>query len=603
MGGNGKQDFELYQAFFAPVKLSEENINMFWCSLIVEELVRNGVDYFCISPGSRSAPLTVAAARHSAARTIVCYDERGAAFHALGYAKACGRPAALICTSGTAAANFFPAVVEAYMDYVPLIVLTADRPPELQDTAANQTIFQSPLYSHYTRWFINLPCPDGSISPRMVLTTVDQAVYKAKSNPAGPVHINCMFREPLVPSPAPLPSNHLRDIRRWQKMDSPYTCYAEKTSRTGWSTGDRLRAAFQKTTRPMLAVGRLRRQEDVKAVKSLAEKLQWPVYADVTSGLRLGNKSKYLVPHFDLLLLSERLMSKQRPDVILQIGGRMTSKRYGRLIAQSQPLQYLLVDHHPDRMDPEHKVTLRIESDIAEFCEWLEKQELPACDAEWRNSLMKENDIVASLVADAVSGLKHLDEIAIVRTIAASIPSGNGLFLGNSLPIRLMDSFADSEGALVSVGINRGVSGIDGNVATAAGFAVGLESPVTAVLGDLAVLHDLNSFDLLKKIRFPLHIVVINNFGGGIFHLLPISEYKDVFETFFATPHDYHFEATAKMFDVVYFKPNSLDEFAQAYSESLSSSSSSLIEVQTDREKCAQALSKLHGKIIGRLEG
>ena len=580
------------------MKLSDENINMYWCSLIVEELVRNQVVYFCISPGSRSAPLAVAAARHPDVDMIVCYDERGAAFHAVGYAKACGRPAALICTSGTAAANYFPAVVEAFMDYVPLIVLTADRPPELQDTAANQTIFQSHLYGHHTRWFVNFPCPDSAISPKMVLTAVDQAVYKAKGNPAGPVHINCMFREPLAPSPAPMPSGYSRDIRQWQEKDSPYTCYAEKTSRTASSTNDRLRAVFQKATRPMLAVGRLRRHEDAKAARELAEKLQWPVYADIASGLRLGNKSQYLLSHFDLLMLSEKLMSKHQPDVILQIGGRMTSARYGRFIAQSQHAHYILVDDHPDRTDPEHKVTLRIESDITEFCEWLEREKLPACDAAWRNSLTEKNALVAAVVAGNLPVSTPPDEISIVRTIAATIPAGSGLFLGNSLPIRLMDSFAEPGGALVSVGTNRGASGIDGNVATAAGFAAGLGSPVTAVLGDLAVLHDLNSFALLKKISTPLHIVVINNFGGGIFQLLPIFDYKDVFEPCFATPHNYDFEAISKMFDIVYFNPNSLHEFAQVYSESLSSSSSSLIEIRTDREKCARLLSDLHGKII-----
>src|SRR5450830_603279 len=181
--------------------MSQKNyrLNDLWGRLIIEELVRNGIDYFCISPGSRSTPLTAAAARNKKAKKIICFDERGSAFHALGYAQAKGQPAVVIVTSGTAVANLFPAVVEAHQNNIPMIVLTADRPPELMDVGANQTINQTNIFGIYAKWHFGFPCPDTNISPKMLLTAIDYAVYLSTSSPEGPVHINCMFREPLEP--------------------------------------------------------------------------------------------------------------------------------------------------------------------------------------------------------------------------------------------------------------------------------------------------------------------------------------------------------------------------------------------------------------------
>ncbi|MBN1465468.1 2-succinyl-5-enolpyruvyl-6-hydroxy-3-cyclohexene-1-carboxylic-acid synthase, partial [candidate division KSB1 bacterium] len=179
--------------------IATKNINDFWASLLIEELVRNNVTFFCLSPGSRCAPLTIAAAQNPRSECHICHDERGAAYMAVGYAKATGTPAALLCTSGTAAANYYPAIIEASMAEAPLIVLTADRPYELLDTGANQTIDQQHLFGRYARWSFNLPPPSNDLSPCFLLTTIDQAIYRSTLAPAGPVHLNCMFRELTTP--------------------------------------------------------------------------------------------------------------------------------------------------------------------------------------------------------------------------------------------------------------------------------------------------------------------------------------------------------------------------------------------------------------------
>ena len=202
-----------------------KNLNSLWADLLIEELCRSGIAHFCIAPGSRSTPLGVAAARNRKARHSMHYDERGAAFYALGFARAAGRPAAVITTSGTAAANCYPAVTEASVDHVPMLLLTADRPPELIDAGANQTMHQDRLFGRYARWSFDLPTPSLDVPPQMLLTTIDQAVYRSRYNHPGPVHLNCRSREPLEPHPADTPSAYTAALPNWTKRSTPFTSY------------------------------------------------------------------------------------------------------------------------------------------------------------------------------------------------------------------------------------------------------------------------------------------------------------------------------------------------------------------------------------------
>ncbi|MCA9399406.1 MAG: 2-succinyl-5-enolpyruvyl-6-hydroxy-3-cyclohexene-1-carboxylic-acid synthase, partial [Candidatus Omnitrophica bacterium] len=208
--------------------INTSNINTIWASLIIEELIRCGVDYFCISPGSRSTPLAVAVANHKKARSFIHFDERGSAFHALGYAAAAKKAACVITTSGTAVANLFPAVIETAKKKLPLIILTADRPPELRFTGANQTIDQVKIFGDYTNWFFDMPAPSTDCAPEFILTSIDQAVAKANGYPKGPVHLNCMFREPLAPlNDKNNYAKYLTTVKNWGKRQTPFTIYAQ----------------------------------------------------------------------------------------------------------------------------------------------------------------------------------------------------------------------------------------------------------------------------------------------------------------------------------------------------------------------------------------
>jgi len=264
----------------------EDNLNTLWGKLITEELLRNGIDYFCISPGSRSTPLTAAIARNKKARKIIYFDERGSAFHALGYAQAKGIPAVIVTTSGTAVANLFPAVIEAYQNKIPMIILTADRPPESLEVGANQTINQTNIFGKYVKWYFCFPCPDKKISPKMVLTTIDYAVYLSLNNPSGPVHINCMLREPLEPDEFDNQDSqdvYLKDIKNWMKNYRPYTAYSiSATTIESRETLGTISEIIKTEKRGLISVGRLKNNNETKAVLDFVRKVNWPVYADIT---------------------------------------------------------------------------------------------------------------------------------------------------------------------------------------------------------------------------------------------------------------------------------------------------------------------------------
>ncbi|HPG40581.1 MAG TPA: 2-succinyl-5-enolpyruvyl-6-hydroxy-3-cyclohexene-1-carboxylic-acid synthase [bacterium] len=574
-----------------------ENINTLWASLIIEELVRSGVTYFIISPGSRSAPLTVAAVRHPQAKCFVAIDERGAAYHALGYARACGVPAALICTSGTAAANYYPAVIEASEDFVPMLLLTADRPPELRDTGANQAIRQPGLYSDYCRWQFDMPCPDEKISPRMVLTTIDQFVYRSIAFPPGPVHLNCMFREPLAPALQPISADYLRDLEQWQYPEYQMTVYY-----TGHSTVDIDDIEFiadyiHKAKNGLIIAGRVRWYEQ-GAIEALTKVLKWPLFPDVLSGLRFGSKAETSIPAYDRLLYNPAFADLARADIVLHFGGLPVSKSLLQFIEKLTPEQYIHVAGNPNRIDPAHRVTIRFPYTPLEFCNALLQYFHSGKLNNRTKALTGMAHSAETLFRKHIDKRVELNEPGVARFISQHIPAEYGLFLGNSMAVRDMDMFADPSGPAVRLACNRGVSGIDGTIASATGFAAGLDAPVVLLTGDLAFLHDLNSLMLLKSLSQPLIIVLVNNHGGGIFNFLPIAQYQDVFTQYFTTPHEYSFENTAQQFELDFYKPGDMHQFAEMWQTALANHRSAIIQVDTDTQENYQFHDMLRQKII-----
>ncbi len=565
--------------------MKDLNLNDVWAHLIIEEFYRQGVRCVSLSSGSRSSPLTVAAAEHPGIECIVHYDERGAAFFAVGWGRATGMPALVITTSGTAVANAFPAVIEAAKDHVPLILLTADRPPELRDTGANQTIDQVKIFGEYVRWNVDLPCPTQDIDPAMVLTTVDQIWFQTL-NTKGPTHLNCMFREPLTSTDRDFSDVvSLKNIQKWRDGESLYTSYPMPTVRLEESKLEEVASALSSVKQGIIVVGKLDHPEQSKAVSTLIAAMQWPVFPDSTSGLKVGNHSPYIISHCDQILVSQPATESTRPEAVLHVGGAIVSKRLLHFIKQSRPKKYIVVKEHAQRQDPFHHVTTSIQTNLEDFCCRFASIVKITPDPSWLSQWLTYSDKIGEKIRNHFSGMNELNEPLIARLVSAELPENHGLVLGNSMPICDMDMYGACDGSSIRIIANRGASGIDGLIATAAGYAQGTGSPVTVIIGDLTCLHDLNSLAFLKKIKVPVTLIVINNDGGGIFSFLPVSKDKNNFEPYFGTPHGLSLQGGAKLFQLDYKHPQTADEFVKDFEEATQSDQSTLIEVFTDRQK------------------
>jgi 2-succinyl-5-enolpyruvyl-6-hydroxy-3-cyclohexene-1-carboxylate synthase len=584
VAGTGEQDRSGNQRSGWRLSIKADHINLLWAKLLVEELARNGVNRICIAPGSRSTPITLAAAENTSIETVVHYDERGAAFYALGFARATGRPAVVICTSGTAVANCLPAVVEADQSCVPLIIISADRPPELLDTGALQTIDQTGIFGKYARWAFTLPTPDESITPAFVLTTVDQACYRAIRSPAGAVHLNCMFREPLSPTgTAPDWSKYLSPIQRWTDSCQPFTTYAFVTSGGSFDPSS-IASVIANSKKGIIVAGTLPSWKDKSSMFKLAEKLGWPVFADICSGLRSNaTLSENLLCHHDLYLRIHEVRTTLSPDCILQFGGTPISKNLLRYLADSR-VRWIVVNDNPFRQDVEHVVSDRIEADPIAFATCM-AEGISGNQSALTEMLTTAEHIAGKVLRDLVAAQPTQPlELAVAREVFLRSRDLRGVYLATSMPIRDAEAGVSQSDILLPVAANRGVNGIDGTIASAVGFADGLQLPVTLIVGDLALLHDLNSLVLTKRSQQPIAIVVINNNGGGIFSFLPIAETKGHFESYFGTPHGMSFEKIAGQFGLPYRIAPHFAEFQQQLSQAYASGESQLIEVVSDRE-------------------
>jgi 2-succinyl-5-enolpyruvyl-6-hydroxy-3-cyclohexene-1-carboxylate synthase len=563
--------------------LRPTNLKYLWADLIVEELVRCGVTVFCISPGARSTPLVLAAAEHNAVETVVHLDERGAAFYAVGYAKSTGRPAALICTSGTAVANCYPAVIEASASATPLVVLSADRPIELRDAGANQTIDQVGIFGKYTRWSFDLPSPNRDLPAEFVLTTVDQLAYRATRAPAGPVQLNCMFAEPLTPeTDDSIPPGYLNGIDGWMQRTAPFTNYAIHRSLPDDVSLSEVSSALLNSKRGVIVAGSLDCRSNVGAVFNLASNLRMPLLADISSGLRFCESTRSnLVTHYDLFLRDEWSASNHQPDLVLHLGGPVVSKALMAYVNGSSA-QHIVVERTPFRRDPGHTVAFRVEMEPLDFCERFASIKSTG-DSGLLHRFRRADAASSQFLRDFDLISQMTSEFAVAYHLLGMLPSDSGLFLANSLAIRAADGCGMTGTKLIGVGVNRGASGIDGNLAAAVGFARGLGRRTALLIGDLALVHDISSLLLAKRSHVPVTIVLLNNDGGGIFSFLPIAKYRKHLDRFFEAPHGLDFRDAASLFDLRYFHPETVSQFRDCVAEAFDLTENSIVEVRIDR--------------------
>lgn len=557
-------------------------VNLRWCQSLLGGLVSAGLQRVVISPGSRSTPLVLAAMLDAALETEVILDERSAAFFALGQARASGRPVALICTSGTAAANWLPAVVEASHSGVPLILLSADRPWELQQCGANQTIDQIKLFGDQVRAFHALSEPRAGQPPLRLHQLGRQVMAQSQWPDPGPVHINLPFREPLVPRSPPASSEAVpvEPFAAPRLLPVPEQCSPV--------------ADLLQRGKGVIVCGP---GETPGEVVTLADALGAPVLADPLSGLRFGRNGECVVTHYDLFLRQPPLQRSLQPDWVLRIGGLPVSTTLQGWLGSLDVTQ-ILVDSRGRWSDPLSRVTGAVRADPALLCEQLLQGHLGLKHEAWLQRWRLLEQRTRQLLGESKSALPA--ESRIIRQLAAALPDESLLFLGNSLPIRFFDAWSGSGRQPVAVYGNRGASGIDGNVSTFLGLASARqgEGKAVAVMGDLTFQHDLGG--LANHAGIDGLILVFNNGGGGIFDTLPqqgLSEY----ERYWRTPQAIDLSAVARLFGVEHLRLDSVDVAAVLAADVLDREGLSVVEVMLDAEQSRKTQEKVLGELQQRL--
>ena len=544
------------------------NINMAWTMLAAEECARLGVRHAVISPGSRSAPLAVAFARHPSIQTHIAHDERGGAFLALGIAKATGTPAVHVMTSGTAVANVLPAMVEARMTRTPLLIFAADRPPELRDCGANQAIPQSQLLAGAARWVVDMPCPTTEIPAEYVLSTVDEAFARAlgfAGAQGGAVHLNWQFREPLAPDVRAWDDSWLASITRWSGSKDPWRPTLPPV------------AAEVEIDSAIVVAGRV----SATTAQQLA-RWKGTLLADVTSGLAgVGTAGADLVlraaRESGSGARNEALHAALRTDAIAVVGDPVVSKRLNAWIA-AQPSGVTVFGAGDPRVDPSHRADA-VYAGPAVFC--ASPRLKP--HAGWKRALAVATKASARAI-DAEPVLCEPTALASVTASACSAHAHGTVFYGSSMPIRDADFLAIPPSKGWHSSANRGASGIDGLIASAVGHAHATHEPVVAFVGDVSALHDIGSLQLAALVETPLVIVVLNNDGGGIFRYLPIAKHGDVFEACFTTPHGLMFAEIARSFGLAVETPKSRASLEKSVARALKRGGATVVEVVCTRD-------------------
>jgi 2-succinyl-5-enolpyruvyl-6-hydroxy-3-cyclohexene-1-carboxylate synthase len=565
--------------------MTAPNRNTLWGRAVAEELARAGVDSVCVCPGSRSTPLTVAVDAHKDLTAFSHLDERSAAYFALGRGKRSGEPTAVVTTSGTATANLHPAVMEANQARVPLLLLTADRPPELRDSGANQTVDQEKLYGDAVRHYRDLPEPEADDRKlRSLRTSLCRAVGESTGSNPGPVHLNVPFRKPLEPTEVPgdVPESFAENhpLAAEGRDGQPFVAVEHGTASPPESTLDALATAAEDAERGLLVAGPEDGGLSRAAASTLAEATGFPVLADPLSDLRFGSHvpDAPVVGGYDGVIAADWSLLDPGPDFVLRFGASPTSKPLRKYLAASDARQ-VVVDPAGGWREAEFAASDLVVADPDETARGLAERVDAGRDA-WTERVLDLEARYWQTVADfEPDGLLEGD---VARVVAADAPDPATVFVSNSMPVRDFDRFAEPRRADLTVLGNRGASGIDGIVSSALGAGSATDDPLVLLTGDLAYYHDSNGLLALERCAVDATVVLVNNDGGGIFHLLPIEDFDPPFTGQFKTPHGLDFAPTGDTYDLKFARVENVDGLREAYRQSLASEGTQVLEVQTD---------------------
>ncbi|GMU41012.1 MAG: 2-succinyl-5-enolpyruvyl-6-hydroxy-3-cyclohexene-1-carboxylate synthase [Chloroflexota bacterium] len=550
---------------------------------LLQSLWQGGVRHAVVSPGSRNTPLTNAlTAPGSPFRLWLHLDERSAGYFALGMARQTGEPVMVLCTSGTAAANYLPAAVEARISRIPLIILTADRPPEARDVGAAQTVDQVGLFGSHVKWSQDMPVADAGALDELVRfarTAGARAASVATEVPAGPVHLNVPFREPLLEAGNPPPILEETAVTRQALPPAPP------------QPGVVERLASQVAGRRGLIVcGPESAGLPAAEVAALAAVLGWPVIADPLSGLRTGDHDQtHVIDSVDAIIREPLFASAAAPEVVLRFGAQPTCKPFNTWLSGQRGVLRLLVDPAAGGTsgwrDPDLQSDEAVTADPGALCAALAAARPAAAPAGWAALWRDANAAARAAMREAIDALDEPFEGRAVLDLAAALPDGATLVAGNSMPVRDIDSFFANTSKRIRIVGTRGASGIDGVVSGAVGAAAASGGPVALLIGDLSFFHDLNGLWPVGRYGLDLTVLLVNNNGGGIFHFLPQrGAVPDRFEDWWGTPHGLDLAHAVALHRGRHTVLEAGDQY-RAVAEALARPGLDVLELRTERDR------------------
>jgi 2-succinyl-5-enolpyruvyl-6-hydroxy-3-cyclohexene-1-carboxylate synthase len=563
--------------------LDFRNLNTLWASILAETLSRCGLTTTIVCPGSRSAPLAVAFAQHPHIEAIPVLDERSASFFALGIAKRTHKPVVIVCTSGTAGANFYPAVIEARESRVPLLILTADRPPEMRDCNSGQTIDQQKLFGQYVKHYSELATP--SVARLDYLRqTIAQAYHQALYPTPGAVHLNLPLRDPLAPISQPeiaalaetFPEDFFQHLSSQSPINSSWDIPAAWYDRQGI-----IIAGVAAPTNPEFYVSQ---------IAKLSRTLGYPVLAEGLSPLRnYANLQTHLITTYDKILRTPALAKTLQPEIVIRIGEMPTSKVLREWLTKCQP-QTWIISESSRSIDPLHGRSQQIFATIADLKVPLKKGDLGGLPlpppTDYRQTWSIAEQKTRYTIDQTLNATSQLLESKVAWLLSQTLPQNSQIFISNSMPVRDVEYFWQPNDRHIHPFFNRGANGIDGTLSTALGVAHHGQ-PTVLLTGDLALLHDTNGFLIRQYFQGSLTIVLINNNGGGIFGMLPIAQFDPPFEEFFSTPQNINFANLCQTYEIEHTIIQDWQHFEQCLSR-IAINGIRILEIKTDRHHDTQ---------------
>lgn len=562
-------------------ELNKQNRSFYHCTVFFRELYKRGVRHIVISPGSRSTPLTLAAAAHSGLKKHVILDERSSAFTALGIGKATGIPAVLVCTSGTAAANYYPAVIEAYQSGVPLLLATSDRPPELRNTDANQTIDQIDLFGKFVLYFQDLGASLGDDQDTKLLKDIAGNAIEKATELLGPVHLNFPFGKPLEPE-----IDFLNSIKKENENFARNTkLEIAETAVSAIKLNDKINDKFKNADRPLIIVGPLPTGTQTEPIFELAKKLNSPVLSEQGFDNAINS-----IQGYEGLLRNEQMCKQLAPDLILRFGLQPASKSLLLAFDIWKPEHHIYVRHNANKKATSLSVTDTLEWNGGTFI----FKESSGRSGLWIDQWKEAEKNYEERKVKILKKVQRLTDGHIYEHLSRQIPDSWWIFFSNSFPARDRSMFG--KWSIQKMFSNRGASGIDGITSTAMGISVGERNPGILFTGDLAFLHDTNALLNQKLLTDPLAVVVVNNKGGSIFRMLPIADHKEYFTDYFETPQQADISHLCRGYDINYCRidtPKRLEEFSLDNFLNRSEKQLNILECITDPDASMQLRRKL----------